>query len=363
MSAISVPPALRLHATRLGSTVLVAAMLVLTTSSAEAATFGPNLSAVAANYHYSCGSAGLSQGCTVEDPLVGSMELILPEPIANGNQTGVVTAIHVKSAAEAPAQFVVVEWSGRPGAGEPFPSGVMALSEHVTLHAGINNFNTNLPVDRRFASNGFESWSQMAITILNGTSPIPAEEGGSFAFTGTITDNGLPLTQTVPDLTVPPHYPSVGGLWPGTLLMAGEVTITTGQGGGTNNNGNKVPTPTPPNPTPPTPQLTIPTAGRINGNSATLPLKCVGAANCVGVLRIQSRPTPGATVARKAKKPNLITYASGSFSISAGKTLSVTVKLSKDGKRAIKGHRSLKAYANAIFSGGHSKSSKITFRH
>jgi hypothetical protein len=33
----------------------------------------------------------------------------------------------------------------------------MALSEQVTLHEGINNFNTNLPVDRRFASNGFES--------------------------------------------------------------------------------------------------------------------------------------------------------------------------------------------------------------
>jgi hypothetical protein len=145
--------------------------------------------------------------------------------------------------------------------------------------------------------------------------------------------------------------------------MSGEVTITTGQGGGgTNNNGNKTPTPTPPTPTPPAPQLTIPTVGRIKGNNATLPLKCVGRANCIGVLRIQSLPAPGATVARKAKKPKLITYASGSFSISAGKTLSVTVKLSKDGKRAIKGHHSLKAYANATLSDGHGKSSKITFR-
>jgi hypothetical protein len=45
-------------------------------------------------------------------------------------------ALPVLAEAEAPAQFIVVEWSGRPGAGEPFPSGVMALSEQVTLHVG-----------------------------------------------------------------------------------------------------------------------------------------------------------------------------------------------------------------------------------
>lgn len=85
------------------------------------------------------------------------MELVLSDPVVNGNQAGVVTAIHVKSAASAPGQFVVVEWSGRPGEANPFPSGVMAVSQQVTLQPGINNFNTNLPVDRRLASNGFES--------------------------------------------------------------------------------------------------------------------------------------------------------------------------------------------------------------
>jgi hypothetical protein len=83
---------------------------------------------------------------------------------------------------------------------------------------------------------------------------------------------------------VPPHYVSVGGLWPGTLLMSGEVTKT-------------------------------------------------------------------------------ITYASGSFSIPAGKTLSVAVKLSKAGRTAVKGHHSLKAYANVTLSGGHDESAKITLKH
>jgi hypothetical protein len=351
---------------RRGLPVLVAAILVLAAATAEAATFGPDLTAATANYPYSCGFAGGSSGCTLQDPLNDDMELVLPDPVAHGNQTAVVTAIHVRSTATAPAQFVAVEWSGRPGEANPFPSGVMAVSQQVTLQPGLNNFNTNLPVDRRLASNGFESWSVVSLDILNGSSPIPAESGGSFATTGFLLDNGLPLTQTVADLTVPPHYVSVGGLPPATLLMSGEVTITTGQGGGgTNNGGNKTPTPTPPNPTPPRPvaQLVIPSVGQIKGKTATVPIRCVGPANCVGVLRIQNLPEPGATAAKKAKKAKPVTYASGSFSISAGRTLSVTVRLSKDGKRAIKGHHSLKAYANATFSDGHDKSSKITFRH
>jgi hypothetical protein len=171
-----------------------------------------------------------SQGCTPQDPLQHDMELVLPDPVESGNQTGVVTAIHVKAAATAPAQFVVVEWSGKPGEGSPFPSGVMAVSAPVTLQPGMNHFNTNLPVDRRLASNGFESWSVVSLTILNGTSPIPAQSGGSCAKTGVLLDNGRPLTQTTADLTAVPHSVQVGGLPPARLLMAGDVTITTGDG-------------------------------------------------------------------------------------------------------------------------------------
>lgn len=354
------PPLVRLSVRRpmRNLPILIVGMLVLATAPAQAATLGPNLTTATANYPYTCGLAGGAQGCTLQDPLEDDMELVLPDPIVNGNQTAVVTTMHVKSAAIAPAQFVVVEWSGRPGEANPFPSGVMAVSQQVTLQPGINNFNTNLPVDRRLATNGFESWSVVSLNILNGTSPIPAESGGSFATTGFLMDNGLPLTQTVADLTVPPHYVSVGGLPPATLLMSGEVTITTGQGGGGNNNK----TPTPPPPTPPAPQLKIPAMGQIKGNAVRLPIRCVGSANCVGVLRIQNLPEPGATVARKTKRPKSITYASGLFSISAGKTLSVTVKLSKDGKRAIRGHHPLRAYANATFSNSHGKSSKITLK-
>ena len=175
--------------------LLAVALLALSATSAQAVTFGPDLDTATADYPYGCNLVWASQGCTLQDPLAHDMELVLPDPVASGNQTGVVTAIHVKAAAPAPAQFVVVEWSGKPGDGNPFPSGVMAVSQPVTLQPGMNHFNTNLPVDRRLADNGFESWSVVSLTILNGTSPIPAQSGGSFSETGVLLDNGGPLTQ------------------------------------------------------------------------------------------------------------------------------------------------------------------------
>jgi hypothetical protein len=365
----------RARRAKLTVTVL-AAGLVLSAVPAEAATFGPDLEASTANYPYRCSETGLggSQGCTMEDVLIGDTATLLPEPITNGDQTGVITTVHVKSATEASAMFVIVEWSGKPGAGEPFPSGVMAISEQVVLHPGINNFNTNLPVDRRFSSNGFESWSQLALTLLNGSSVIPAESGGPYSYTGTIWDNGQPLTHTVEDLTVPPHRGEVGGLPPATLLISGEITSTTNHPQPTKKEETPVkkeekPNPPPP-PPPPVPQLTVPGLGRITANNATLPIKCVGPANCLGTLLLQNLLSPGATLAKhsksskhsKSKKQRTMTYATGSFSISAGNTMSVVMKLTKAGRMAIKGHRSVKVYVNATITGGHPTSWKVTLR-
>ena len=157
--------------------------------------------------------------------------------------------MHVLSAGTARARFVVVEWSGQPGLGQPFPSGVMALSDVVTLHPGMNNFNKNLAVDFRLAPNGFESWSDLALTLLDPMAPIPAQLGGAHATTGLLLDNGKPLTQVTPELTVPPHSLVISGFPPGTLLVSGDVRNTTG----------RTPPPTP-TPTPHTapPKLTLP---------------------------------------------------------------------------------------------------------
>src|ERR1700756_2795606 len=91
-----------------------AAVILLSATPARAVTFGADLPSLTPDSGYSCGFLGGFEGCTVQDPLMDDMELVLPDPVANGNQTGVVTAVHVKAAVTEPAQFVVVEWSGKP---------------------------------------------------------------------------------------------------------------------------------------------------------------------------------------------------------------------------------------------------------
>jgi hypothetical protein len=343
--------------------IVFALGVVLAGGSAQAATFGPNLETAKADYPYTCAFAGGYEGCTVEDPLVGDMETIMSDPVANGDQTGVVTAIHVKAAAEMQAQFVVVEWSGIPGAGEPFPSGVMAVSEEVTLHEGISDFSTNLPVDRRFLTNGYETWSQLALTILDSGALIPVESGGAFALTGTISDNWLPLTQTVEDLTVPPHETYVGGLPSGTLLMSGEVTITTPKQG---EQAQEEGTGAPQSAAGTAPLLAFPKSfGRLGRGRATVPLRCVGPANCAGRITLRNRAPRGATIASKRKrsrKAKTHIYATGSFSISAGKTSKVTLKLTKAGKAAIGSHRSVRVYVTTTLTGGKDSTRRITLK-
>ncbi len=333
---------------------LLALCLLALPTAARAVTFGPDLDTATADYPYGCNLVGGRRAARCRTRSQHDMELVLPDPVASGDQTGVVTAIHVKAAAPAPAQFVVVEWSGKPGDGNPFPSGVMAVSAPVTLQPGMNHFNTNLPVDRRLAANGFESWSVVSLTILDGTSPIPAQSGGSFAETGVLLDNGGPLTQTTADLTAVPHNVQVGGLPPARLLMAGELTITTGNGSDPGNTPGDPGVQTAPS------ELSLPARARIKGRKVTVPLRCVGAADCAGTLRIQSRPASGATAARKRSKT--ITYASGSFSIGAGLAGSAKAALSKDGRKAVRRHRSVRAYANVTFADGRVTSARIALR-
>ena len=214
----------------------VAATLSFAVTSARAIPFGPDLATAVANNPYTCSFPFASSppgiyplGCTTADPAQTSMSFLLPDPVVHGNQTGVVTVLHVLSAATAPAQFIVVAYAGTPAVIEPpFPSAVTAVSEQVMLHPGLNNFNTNLPVEFTLHPNGYETWSIVSLNILDGSTPLPAQLGGEFSTTGLLFDNGRPLTTTAVDLTVPPHNVAISGYPPMTLLMSGDVTITTG---------------------------------------------------------------------------------------------------------------------------------------
>ncbi len=333
----------------INASTLVALLLALVPMTARAIPFGPDLSGMRADPSppicYWLG--GIYGGCTLYDPTTTFMLTKLPDPIARGDQKGVVTVMHVVAATTEPAQFVVIEFASKVDDPHPFPNGVSAVSQPVTLHPGLNNFNTNLPVDARLTKDGYEVWSAVAISILATGAPAPiASTPSAFANIGVLVDNYGPITTTTSDLTVPPHNPSIGG-WPGTLLLSGDVTVTTPQ-----------PQPQPqPQPHPgAVPKLTLPTTATVRRDTAAIRLRCTAAA-CKGTVRIRNRSASGAGARGK-----LITYATGSFSLRAGATGSVAARLSADGRRVLKHRRSLKAYAVVTLSTRRTVSAQVTLR-
>jgi hypothetical protein len=338
--------------TRATTVRVVVAAATLAAASAHAIPFGPDLTTAVADNPYSCSFPLASSppgiypyGCTTADAGQTNMSLVLPDPVFNGNQTGVVTAMHVLSAATAPAQFVVVAWAGTPQVIEPpFPSAVTAVSEQFTLHPGLNNFNTNLPVEFQLHDNGFETWSIVCLNILDGSSPLPAQLGGAFSTTGLLFDNGRPLTQTAVDLTIPPHNTAISGFPPMTLLMSGDVTITTGGGGGPPGGGGGGAV-----------DLAAPEA-LVRKARAIVDLVCAAGGPCPGDVRLQNQPAVGGQLTAGAAAPlvrraKVVTYGKASFNLAAGQTAMVPVKLKPAGRKIARGHRTPTVWANITISG------------
>jgi len=348
-----------------------AAAILLAVAPAWAIPFGPDLTTAVADNPYPCSYPFASSppgiypfGCTTADAGQTSMSFVLPDPVVNGNQTGIVTALHVLSAATAPAQFIVVAWAGTPTVIQPpFPSAVTAISEQVTLHPGLNDFNTNLPVEFTLHPNGFETWSIVSLNILDGSSPLPAQLGGAFVMTGLMFDNGRPLTQTAVDLTIPPHNVSVSGFPPMTLLMSGDVTITTGGGGG---------------PAPGQVQVAAPDA-LVRRHKAIVDLVCAAGGPCPGDLLLQNQPAVAAPLvgarpddagvaaaisASAAAATKLVTYGKASFNLAASQSAMIAVKLRPAGRRITRGHRTPTVWANIRLSGSsQATSQQITLVH
>jgi len=336
-------------------TLVGTAAFSLAVTSASAIPFGPDLTTARADNPYPCSYPFASSppgiypfGCTTADAGQTSMSFVLPDPVVNGNQTGVVTALHVLSAATAPAQFVVVAWAGTPTVVEPpFPSAVTAVSEPVMLKPGLNSFNTNLPVEFQLHPNGFVTWSIISLNILDGSSPLPAQLGGTFSTTGLLFDNGRPLTQTSADLTIPPHYVAVSGFPPMTLLMSGDVTITTGGPGAPGG-------------------LDLASAqALVRRKRAIVDLVCAAGGPCPGDLVLQNQPAVGAAlaavrpdssgvaapVATVERGARVVTYGKASFNLAAGQTAMISVKLKPAGRRITRGHRTPTVWANIQLSG------------
>ena len=86
--------------------------------------------------------------------------------------------------------------------------------------------------------------------------------------------------------------------------------------------------------------------------------------DCRGNIALQSAPLTGLAAAASAKKAKRITYGAASFSLKAGSTGKVKVKLSARGRGLIRSHSRVKVWANITFSagGGAPRSIKVTLK-
>jgi hypothetical protein len=124
------------------------------------------------------------------------------------------------------------------------------------------------------------------------------------------------------------------------------------------------PTPMPPAPVPPgvngagtllTPLFSFPSAStlaHVSGNNALVQLACgAGGAACKGTLRIQSAKARGGAGAHIAGAGKVVTYASGSFALTAGEHQAGKAKLSRMGRSLASRHKRLKVWINVTLNG------------
>jgi hypothetical protein len=105
-------------------------------------------------------------------------------------------------------------------------------------------------------------------------------------------------------------------------------------------------------------RLTIPANGQLVGRRAQIELACKMATTCSGTLRLQDR-SQGAGARAAARKATV--YGSARFSIPAGRTRTVRIRLTRAGKKKLAKRKSLTVFTTATV-GGQVVSSRLTLR-
>jgi hypothetical protein len=343
--------------------VLVAVALLALPVGAGAVTFGAKLDQRTANSTATCGYPpyypGLYQlgsACTffsTATPAGQSSEtqvVPLPDPAVNGNQSGTITAVRIKTGAyqAGPAKLTVLRAHRVFNGGEAACCVGQAESAQFTLTPNsIVNVATDLPVASRYdAAQRIYTYDILALSVLDATTPIPAEFSGNPS--GYCSTGYFPYVQTGQE-RFSGEYSVCGFL----VLMQADLTIKppNEDGDGKDDGGGEG-----------VPMLKLPGRGRIVGRIARIPLDCAGNAICEGILRLQNTAAGQAATAGSKKTKRAVTYGSSSFKIGAGASQAVKVKLSKRGKRLARTRKAVQVYANVTLTGGKVLSKRIRLR-
>ncbi len=297
-----------------------------------------------------------------------------PGPTFYAPAPGTVTAVRVKvGAVTGPMQVIVVRSLYQNKAGDPgHPYFACCFVERygpvftpqsnaiTTVAVSLPMIEEATPPPDDTTTNA--AGDQLALSVLSDNVPVPAfvdHASGIAAF------YPAPTEATNPAPTPNPILPTT--LFGGQVLM--NADLDTGAGAAPAG-GPSAPPPATGVPLPAIsrlpavtlPKLTIP----VRGNAATVPIQCL-VVDCAGLLNLQSAQLAGAAQAaakKKAKKPKVLSYGTASFSIKAGTTGKVKVKLNAAGRRLVKAHKKSKVWANVRFSsgGGRPTSTHLTLK-
>jgi hypothetical protein len=380
----------------ISSLVGTLAVAALAPASAGAVTFGADLNQPANAPAITCGAGVLNQflhefepgtggpSCLWSSVAIGSTQALTPPT------SGTVTTVRVRAGATTgPMQVDVVRFLTRntstPGKPELACCFLEKYGPVFTPQANaITTVATDLPVQEdpfpgpedttTIAAN-----DQLALAVLEPNVPVPV-----FATQGGNADLNVLSYAWYPAPTLPqvpePSFNPIGGFADLTgfqVLMNADLDTGggAGGGGGTGAGGGGggaggAPGPgapaggaAPKAPALPTVGLPITTIP-VRGGTASVPIQCL-VVSCSGLLTLQSAPPAGAARAanhavraashakRKShRKPKTVTYGSAHFSVPAGTTAKIEVKLGAAGRKLLKGHRSAKVWASVTFTAG-----------
>jgi len=351
----------------------VLALMACAPAGAGAVTFGANLGN-APNNPTTCGEGVFPYfGAPVGSPSCMYFSGA-PGPSSYAPASGTITAVHVRvGAATGPMQAVVMRSIYQNKAGDPgHPYFACCFVERYgpifTPQANtVTTVAASLPVTEEPtpAADDFTTTAAgdfLALSVLAPNVPIPAFGDGQSGYSGYYP---APAEGTTPAPSPNPLTAATDGFGAQVLISA---DLETGSGGGgppAGAGGGQAPGPARAPAALPTvtlPKLTIP----VKNGTATVPIQCL-VVDCRGVLNLQNaQPASAASSAsrKQAKKPKLLIYGTVGFSLKAGTTGKVKVKLNAAGHKLVEAHRRVKVWANIRFTAGagKAKSTRVTLK-
>jgi len=325
---------------RIRSTLAVIAVLgslAVFTPNAGAVTFGADLSAPA----NSTGTCALfnQNSCTLFSGL--------PGPGFYAPASGTVDSISVKTpnVPQGPMQVVVMRSLYQNKAGDPGhpyfaccfvqeygPIFTPAAGTISTIPTSLTMVEDPTPPADNTTTNARGDF--LALSVLTGNVPIPANQDGVSNYS-CIYPAPNPQTHPAPA----PNPILVGSCGVGYHVML-AANLNPGGGGG----GSAVPQGSP---------LQFPSGGSLVGTTASIPVTCVLTTACEGLLRLTNQA--GAAARKKVK-----TYGRKKYSIPAGKTKRIRIKLNKAGKKKARSRKSVRFNVTTKI-GGKNVSGRVKF--